>query len=1183
MLTNYLSFNTAATAGSNQTYYVNSDFSQDLLLNLSFLRHSIPNSTLDINKVDLSDFELSGLSYVRANETDSAGYNLARFSPIGFDEDWVGSISLADDQDFIVSSTNPPYDFPLMTINLVADTVDPFVESIVEVFSAPNGFTPIYPTNGDHYFLVTFSEQVKNGDSITFYSSNFYASPGYSVDSIFTPTMSGSGSTTNGHEQLLVRVASTGQGSTNPELGIPERLEVSNIDFLTSPPSNVEIYNNSGSSAGGGHWYRMELSHEVSKNSFLMTNMGGAPEAQLSFWSGAFTLTNSTSGSAAPSITGIAFQNNRNYVDEFFFKTDAPLNLDNISVNFNTATNHFQDKAGNFLGEPDLDDTVLINDSTPAWDGTAASYINPPTLNGFDTLKIVLRNGAVTVNSEDEVADYIPTTSGPFETFNFNGSKFDRYEIDAAKVHFDGMGGTSDVVALYRVGGNTLNLGSGEITEIETDIVDYSNLQDGIQITLGLGSQATTTNAASAVAVTFSSATVGAVNDLTKSGTGNAQVEISQGSTGVKEVAKVSFSDLSQGQEIGFGGLIFTAGTNGATASQIAAAFASKADGFSPTTTAVPGGQLTGTLTGWETRYSVVDTVRGAEGVKGGQGSNTITGNSQDNLLIGGNGTGKDELNGGAGNDILFGGSSLSTAKDILIGGAGRDVLIDLDGAVMTGHGASAGSPPAVASNTQPGPKDVFVVRTGSTITDYVLANNNAGLAGRAVGGINDIITFNIDLAALAVRVEAAGTDTLDSVIDEIYDNFTFSVASTVANQWDITVSSTYEAEISPGVFQTIMLNNLADVKVAASVQGGDTLTVVELDNQNYFDNTRIGDIFSPNIDPSVLDSLLPDIGDSMNGEGTFNLSFALEATRDGTVRAPRDGNLMFGDFAKELRIFNPGNKSEVIFGSRKDDAYEFLVQDFSVGGSQNSFFVGNDIIRDSGGNDNVVFSGVSLATIDTLEFEAVKIGREKGNYSLKTNYDQSEMGIDNHGSFTWTGHFREGVDMQLETITLGAGETKRELFLADNTYEYSSSGYLLSATPIQEAVEGRDTIMVGGSGRDGDHNRFKLIKNTSSSSTEQTDLYIWGIDSDDPSMGTTDGIVDLIDLSAFIDEDDFNSAQVQQIGSGSKYMVNLFDSSDPDNLIPDTNFELTIHFMGSNVSQTTLEQMIMNAYTTST
>ncbi|NBV72381.1 MAG: hypothetical protein EBR60_10160, partial [Burkholderiaceae bacterium] len=103
-------------------------------------------------------------------------------------------------------------------------------------------------------------------------------------------------------------------------------------------------------------------------------------------------------------------------------------------------------------------------------------------------------------------------------------------------------------------------------------------------------------------AISFlSSATGGNVSDLVKSGTGTAQVEITQGSTGVKEVAEVIFNNLSAGKTIGFGGLVFTAGSSGATASQIAEAFASKAVGFSANNTAVPGGVLSGTLSGWGT------------------------------------------------------------------------------------------------------------------------------------------------------------------------------------------------------------------------------------------------------------------------------------------------------------------------------------------------------------------------------------------------------------------------------------------------------------------------------------------------------------------------------------------------------------------------------------------------------
>jgi hypothetical protein len=102
-------------------------------------------------------------------------------------------------------------------------------------------------------------------------------------------------------------------------------------------------------------------------------------------------------------------------------------------------------------------------------------------------------------------------------------------------------------------------------------------------------------------AITFLNSATGNVGDLVKSGTGTAQVEITQGSTGVKEVAEVIFNNLSAGKTIGFGGLVFTAGSSGATASQIAEAFASKAVGFSANNTAVPGGVLSGTLSGWGT------------------------------------------------------------------------------------------------------------------------------------------------------------------------------------------------------------------------------------------------------------------------------------------------------------------------------------------------------------------------------------------------------------------------------------------------------------------------------------------------------------------------------------------------------------------------------------------------------
>jgi hypothetical protein len=270
----------------------------------------------------------------------------------------------------------------------------------------------------------------------------------------------------------------------------------------------------------------------------------------------------------------------------------------------------------------------------------------------------------------------------------------------------------------------------------------------------------------------------------------------------------------------------------------------------------------------------------------------------------------------------------------------------------------------------------------------------------------------------------------------------------------------------------------------------------------------------------------------------------------------------MVGDFGKDLRIFNPGNASEMIFGSRGKDSYEFLVQDFGTSPPSGVGFpvsqnVGNDTIRDTGGLDNVLFSGLSLETIAQLNFQAVQVGRERGNYSLKTNYSQTENGIVNDGSFTWTGHFREGFDMQLEKITLGDDE----LNLAQNVFKYNNLGDLLSDTPIQQALEGEDTIMVGGAGRANDSNIFKLEKN-GTSSIEQTDLFIWGINSAN----------DVIDLSEFITESD--ATLVRATGTHGKFEVDL----DND----DSTFELAVHFMGalSVSSSTTLEQMIANANT---
>jgi hypothetical protein len=324
----------------------------------------------------------------------------------------------------------------------------------------------------------------------------------------------------------------------------------------------------------------------------------------------------------------------------------------------------------------------------------------------------------------------------------------------------------------------------------------------------------------------------------------------------------------------------------------------------------------------------------------------------------------------------------------------------------------------------------------------------------------------------------------------------------------------------------------------------------------------------------SVIDSKIDrlvfnQVSDLLVEDKAINIGFVLEATREGTVREVRPGGVMFGDPSLDERIFNPGVGDQKMFGSNKKDTYEFSVQNLKTDTGASTTNAGNDRIVDTGGVDTVAFSNITLDKIAALDFEAVKFGREAGNYTLKSNYSQSEGAITNSGGFTWLGHFREGFDMGLEQIKLGT----TTLEMADVLYQAGSK------TPIQQAMEGVDTIMVGGAGKEADRNIFKL-KGDGISTTpvlDGTDLYIWGIDQTN----------DVIDLKEYISASstattndlkliDFKTQMISKVtindAGNSKFNVNL------DN---DGAHELTIHFMGMGtpVSEVSLEEMIARAY----
>lgn len=1013
-----------STFGANptfapSTFEVNEDGSSYIRVGLETLKPfsvtpptsggTTTSTTYSINyaKVTAADFLVTGLSWVGLENT--FGVQNAVFRAVGFDDDWTGSIKLSSNYDFVSSTTTTttntatppittttttPYAFSQadlssnLVINLKADTIDPYLVSIVAVSNAPSGF--IYaPTDGEYLYLVTFSDAVMGGAS----NMAYLAPAGFEVKSVEIPTIDPNAPVSYGSDKFLVVVK-----DLTPQ--------------TYSPPTTA-------------------------------------------------------------------------------LKMIEPLTVTSIT-----------DTAGNPLT---FNETVLVNSTTPPSNNNAPP-INPPTIRGFDTLKINLAADDVYV---DATTEYLTRTSGPAtsqvtSSYEFTGSNFTRYEIAADSVDFRGIHGVSDVVALSRIRGNEIRLGSSA-GDGETDIIDYS----------ALSIASTGTNSGSGITVNLS----------TIATTGHPFVVV----------------DFAGSQ----------------------------------------------------------DNVSGAEGVVGTSGKDNITGDSRANVLLGG--AGVDVLKGQAGDDVLLGGDGY----DDLQGGAGLDILVDTEGgAVMRGGTETDRS---VSSTT---PKDIFVVRSGSSIEDYHTTNSGAGLAGRAVGNINDVIVFNMTVGAMLQQISstqslvltqgelAANAVEISRNIDFTYKWNADDISTTVVNDgyWQVSADS-YFLRVDGDIGSKVTVE-LGDVKVKTiSPTGtGVELAAVLLD-QSYFDSADFGNTLS-NFDTNVLNNIIPDVMDVFEGDTEdFNLAFALEAVRAGTVRAPANGGtLMFGDQLNGA-IFNPGQASEKIFGSRVEDNYEFLVQNFTPNASSiTPQFAGNDIIRDIGGSDAVTFSGMSLANIADLTFTAVQVGREKGKYSLKTNYTQSETGIaTNTGDFTWTGHFREGFDMQLEEIKLGTGSGATSLKLATNVFKYNTLGNLISETPIQQAMEGVDTIMVGGAGKSTDRNIFKLKADTTSSVLDGGDLYIWGIDTESDVIDLSDfisrpsetrptgtALADITARNAWL-ETHFGSkvdAGTFVAGKSSSFAINLDGADDLDGA---ADPDLTIHFMGlTAVTATNLEEMIARAYSTS-
>ena len=529
------------------------------------------------------------------------------------------------------------------------------------------------------------------------------------------------------------------------------------------------------------------------------------------------------------------------------------------------------------------------------------------------------------------------------------------------------------------------------------------------------------------------------------------------------------------------------------------------------------------------TREGVADDViSGFEGVIGSTGNDTITGSGIGNYLAGADGD--DIISGEAGDDILYGG----IGADTLYGGAGSDMLIDLDGAILQGS-ESLDRAPSDATE-----QDIFVVREGATIKNFHLSGDGTGLAGRSTSA-NDAIVFSISAAALF----EAGVDLTDFFVagnpdNELLDGegfFRYVNSNLVFNTpsddglggQDLIV----EFKDGGNIFEVgnVKLEGLtALLQPAGEGEQSYGAGVVQLDWLTQAFNTN-QEGFNSKIDMQAVYEA------GGKGDSSLNFAVALEAVRAGTVRGADANGVMAGDQSLNERIYNPGFGDELIIGGKTNDRYEFVVQTFEDQSGNESGNAGSDEVFDIDGYDVLSFSDIAL---NQLQFEAVKVGREAGNNSLRVSYEQTDInGTTNSGDITWQGHFSEGGRLAAEALELGPASNATQYALAATRYDYDENGYVLGGAKItsddtEEFGVTADVIMVGqyNSGAAVDNFVFKTEDHISSDGSQEA--HMWNVNAGD-----------IIDISDYVT--DFGTATLGNMTFAGGAEQNSLDSSRVD------------------------------------
>jgi Ca2+-binding RTX toxin-like protein len=277
------------------------------------------------------------------------------------------------------------------------------------------------------------------------------------------------------------------------------------------------------------------------------------------------------------------------------------------------------------------------------------------------------------------------------------------------------------------------------------------------------------------------------------------------------------------------------------------------------------GGVTVNLVTNVATGADGTDTLAGFEGVLGGYGNDSITGDGQANRLVGGDGA--DTINAGGGDDTVEGG----LGNDVLAGEGGTDTLSFRGATTGVNANLATGSSTGEGTDSFTG----FENLTGSGFNDTLTGDNNANVIDGADGRDSISASGGADTVFGGVGNDTVDAGSGDDVIYGGADSGTSPTGTATVNL-DFNWSALPNVSLAGGVSQ-----DTGGIVVNVDYVGGPSGIAGERSGNLIYNDTASGETFNPNSSAFVQRNGVADDPTEVN----INFSSVANSGLDGEVR----------------------------------------------------------------------------------------------------------------------------------------------------------------------------------------------------------------------------------------------------------------------------------------------------------